>query len=67
MGAVAAMVVGATLLLPYSPLAPVLGLAPLPGGLMLTVAGIVVLYFVSAEGVKRLFYRNERRRLGARQ
>ena len=45
-----------TLLIPYSPLAGVLGFSPLPLRFLLAVFGIVALYLGSAELVKRLFY-----------
>ena len=48
-------------LLPYSPLAAPLGLGPLPAGLLAAVVGIIAAYFLSAELVKRLFYRSARR------
>ncbi len=46
-----------TLLLPYSPLANVLGFKPLNISTLGLIAGIVLLYFISAEMVKRWFYR----------
>ncbi len=61
MAAVALAAGSITLLLPYSPLARPLGLAPVPLAIQAAIAGIVVLYFVSAEAVKRLFYRRELR------
>lgn len=54
---VAALVATAALLLPYTPLAAPLGLAPLPFTTLLVLLGIVVLYFFSAELTKRWFYR----------
>ncbi len=59
MALIALAVVLATLLLPYSPLARPLGFAPVPLAIQASIAGIVVLYFLAAEGVKRLFYRRE--------
>jgi Mg2+-importing ATPase len=46
-----------TLLLPYSPLAGLLGFVPLPLSYLLVIFGIVILYFLSAELTKRWFYR----------
>ena len=46
-----------TLLLPYSPLANILGLKPLAASTLGLIAVIVILYFISAELVKRWFYR----------
>jgi Mg2+-importing ATPase len=45
------------LALPYTPLAGVLGFSPLPPVYLLTILGIVGLYFISAELAKRWFYR----------
>ena len=44
-------------LLPYSPLAGALGFTPLPATTLVFLLGIVILYFISAEGTKRWFYR----------
>ncbi len=46
-----------TLLLPYSPLADILGFKPLTVSTLGLIAVIVILYFISAELVKRWFYR----------
>ncbi len=46
-----------TLLLPYSPLAGILGFKPLGISTLLLIAGIVIVYFISADLVKRWFYR----------
>jgi Mg2+-importing ATPase len=46
-----------TLVLPYSPLAGLFGFTPLPIKLLLIIFGIVMLYFLSAEMLKRWFYR----------
>lgn len=54
---VTAVVMLITLLLPYSPLAGVLGFTPLPILYLLIIFGIVGLYFISAEMAKRWFYR----------
>ncbi|MCR4433168.1 MAG: magnesium-translocating P-type ATPase [Caldiserica bacterium] len=45
------------LYLPYSPLSPVMGFKPLPLYFLLSIIGIVVIYFFSAEALKRAFYR----------
>jgi Mg2+-importing ATPase len=47
----------ATLILPYTPLAGLLGFVPLPPLFMLAVAAIVVVYFAAAELTKRWFFR----------
>ena len=51
-----------TLLLPYSPLARLLGFVPLPPVFLLALFPIVVLYAVAAEVAKSVFYRREERR-----
>ena len=56
------VVVGLTLLLPYSPLARLLGFVPLPPVFLLALVPIVVLYAVAAEAAKYVFYRREERR-----
>jgi len=45
-----------TLWLPYSPLAPLLGFKPLPPLYLGALAAILLLYMLSAELLKRLFY-----------
>jgi Mg2+-importing ATPase len=50
-------VVTTAVLLPYSPLAPVLGLEPLPVTLLATIALVVVLYLVVAEIAKWALFR----------
>jgi P-type Mg2+ transporter len=50
------LVVAVTLLLPISPLAGLFEFQPLPFSFLLILAGIVLVYIVSAELVKRLFY-----------
>lgn len=52
-----AIVAAVVLLLPYSPLAAPLGFTALPGAFLVAVAAIVLAYLVSAEMVKRWFYR----------
>jgi P-type Mg2+ transporter len=49
-------VAAATLLLPYTPVARMLDFGPLPPAFLLALIGILVLYVLSAELVKRLFY-----------
>jgi Mg2+-importing ATPase len=46
--------------LPYSPAASWFGLVPLPLPILVTVLAISLVYMLSAEGVKRLFYRRQR-------
>jgi Mg2+-importing ATPase len=53
----AAAVVAVTLWLPYSPLAGLLGFAPLPLPYLAIILVIVVLYFAAAEVTKHYFYR----------
>ena len=50
------LVAGITLVLPYTPLAELLGFAPLPLTYLLSIFGIIALYFLSAELAKRWFY-----------
>jgi Mg2+-importing ATPase len=47
----------AALVLPYSPLAGILGFKPLALSTLGLIFAIVILYFISAELVKRWFYR----------
>ncbi len=56
------LVVVAALALPYTPVAPVLGLTPLPLWYLAVLSAIVALYIAAAELTKRIFYR----RVGAR-
>jgi Mg2+-importing ATPase len=51
------LVVCVAIALPYSPLAGLLGFAPLPGIFLAALAVIVVLYVAGAELLKRHFYR----------
>ncbi len=51
-------IVMVTLLLPYTPLAGLLGFQPLPIEFLLVLAAIVGLYILSAETVKRIFYQH---------
>jgi Mg2+-importing ATPase len=51
-------IVGVTLLLPYTPIASLLGFQPLPIEFLLVLAAIVGLYILCAEAVKRVFYQH---------
>lgn len=59
--AVTAVVALVSLLIPYSPIAGLLGFKALPPVYLLVIAIIVLTYFVSAEIVKRIFYRSYNR------
>ncbi|HEY9106313.1 MAG TPA: cation transporting ATPase C-terminal domain-containing protein, partial [Roseateles sp.] len=50
----AALVLGCTVALPYSPAAPALGLVPLPGWLMLCLLALTLAYLACTEAAKRL-------------
>ena len=63
MTALSALVV---LALPYSPLANLLGFAPLPANLLIAIFGIILMYFFSTELVKRWFYMRPENRSGGR-
>ncbi|HEX9029614.1 MAG TPA: magnesium-translocating P-type ATPase, partial [Anaerolineales bacterium] len=54
--AVTALVALATLALPFTPLAGILGFQPLPVYFLVAVFAIVIVYFVSAELAKRWFF-----------
>ena len=56
-------VVAIAIILPFTPLAPVLGFAPLPLRFVVMLLGLTAIYLVLVEMVKRWFYR----RLAARQ
>jgi Mg2+-importing ATPase len=51
------LVVGATMALPYTPLALVFGFVPLGPRYLWAIGAVVVLYIVTAELAKRAFYR----------
>jgi Mg2+-importing ATPase len=51
------LTVAATLVLPFTPLGGIFGFRPLPLSYLLLIASIVVLYIVSAELVKAVFYK----------
>jgi Mg2+-importing ATPase len=57
MAIVTACVAVVTLLIPYSPLNGLLNFQPMPLVYLLWIAAIVLVYFVSAEFLKRWFYR----------
>ena len=59
MSLVTLLVIGVTVALPYTPLAPLLAFAPLPVPTLLMLALLVLVYFVAAEWVKRWFYRHQ--------
>jgi Mg2+-importing ATPase len=56
--AVTGLMIVVTVLLPYTPLAGLLGFAALPLLYLLAIVAIVAAYVVSAELVKRWFYRH---------
>jgi P-type Mg2+ transporter len=51
------IIVALTLMLPYTPIAGALGLQPLPLATLAVLGSIVMLYMLSAEFAKRIFYR----------
>jgi P-type Mg2+ transporter len=51
-----ALVAAITLVLPYTPLAKILGFTPLPAVYLLVIFSIIGMYFLSAEFTKRWFY-----------
>ena len=51
------MIVGITLILPFTPLARVLGFSRLPPVFFVMLGVIVVLYMGMADVVKRIFYK----------
>jgi Mg2+-importing ATPase len=55
------VVAGVAVLLPFAPFAVVLGMQPLPIGMLLALGGLVVAYLVVADIAKRLFFRREDR------
>ena len=57
LAAATAAVVAITLILPYTPLAKLLGFHPVPPLILLVMASLVALYVLSAELLKRRFYR----------
>lgn len=55
-------VVAVAVLLPFTPLAPLLGFVAPPPGLLLAIAAMVIMYLACAEFAKRRFYRTAWRR-----
>lgn len=51
------LIVVVTMLLPYTPLAAILGFQPLPIWVLLVIAAIVACYIVTAEIAKKIFYK----------
>jgi Mg2+-importing ATPase len=51
------LIVVVTILLPFTPLAGLLGFQPLPIAILLVIGMIVVLYMIAAEVAKRAFYK----------
>jgi len=51
------IIIFVTLILPYTPLAGVFGFASLPLSFLFIMMAIIVLYIISAEFAKRIFYR----------
>jgi Mg2+-importing ATPase len=51
------IIIAVTMLLPYTPLAPLFQFARLPLSFILMLGGIVILYVAGAEVVKKFFYR----------
>jgi Mg2+-importing ATPase len=46
--------------IPYTPLSGLMGFAPMPPWILLVIAGIVALYILTVETIKKVFYRRER-------
>ncbi len=55
------LVAGFTLLLPYLPLATLLGFEPLPPSVLVASGAVVLLYMITAEAAKAAFYKNRGR------
>jgi Mg2+-importing ATPase len=51
-----AATVAAAIILPALPFAVILGFSPMPAQLYIAIAGIILLYVIAAETVKRAFY-----------
>jgi Mg2+-importing ATPase len=51
------VIVGVTLIFPFTPLGDLFGFTPLPISFLLAMATIVVFYIFAGEAVKRIFYR----------
>jgi len=50
-------IVAVTLIIPYTPLAGLMGFVPLPAWILLVIGAIVAAYIVTAEIAKKIFYR----------
>jgi Mg2+-importing ATPase len=61
------LVIGTTLILPYTPLARVLGFVPVPWTFLLALAVMMALYIAAAEAAKSLFYRHQPALPGSRE
>lgn len=48
--------IGVTIIIPWTPLATLLGFQPLPLTYVLFLGAIVLFYLIAAENVKRVFY-----------
>jgi Mg2+-importing ATPase len=51
------VIVGVTLILPFSPLGGLFGFRPLPAPFFVALGAIMVLYIIAAEIAKRVFYK----------
>ena len=51
------LIAGLTLCLPFTPLAGIFGFKPLPIPIILIIAAIIVLYIITAEIIKKIFYK----------
>lgn len=56
--AVTLLIVGLTILLPYTPLSELFAFIPVPPIFLLVLGGILILYIAGAELAKRVFYRH---------
>jgi Mg2+-importing ATPase len=54
------MIVGVTLIFPYTPFGKTFGFSPLPISFLLFMGVIVILYIIAAEIAKRVFYKKAR-------
>jgi Mg2+-importing ATPase len=54
------LIVGVTLIFPFSPLAGIFGFRPLPILFLFVLGAIVVVYILAAEMVKKIFYKSVR-------
>ena len=50
-------IIGLTLILPYTPVARIFGFCPLSFPLLLAIGSIILLYILTAEIVKNIFYK----------